>query len=224
MDKCPAKAATCHWCQRIGHFSNQCFSSIVSCDLQDGQPSVPEEDYLDSAYLNTTLTSQVPLTWTTTISVDGLSTTFKIDTGAEVTAISERTFEKLPCRPQLNTPSKTLRGPSSHVLDVAGQFQSKLKHNNNESIQEIYVVKGLKNNLLGLPAITALQLVSRIEPVTSEDRKEEIKRLFPNLFQRLSNFGDEYETKCQTFCFEETYHYHYVKWSKTSWTEWSTWG
>lgn len=116
---------------------------------------------------------------------------FKIDTGAEVTAISDQTYNELPHRPQLNTPSKTLRGPSSRVLEVAGQFKSNLKHKDNESVQEIYVVKGLKNNLLGLPAITALQVVSRIETIT--DRKEEIKGQFPSLFQGLGNLGDEYE-------------------------------
>lgn len=154
-DKCPAKEATCHRCQKKGHYSNQCLSKTVS-ELREQSIA---EDYLDAAYLDTTTLDQKSI-WTTKILLSGLNAVFKIDTGAEVTAISEQTFQKLPHKPQLNTPSKTLRGPSSRVLEVAGQFKSNLKHKNNESVQEVYVVKGLKNNLLGLPAITSLQIVS----------------------------------------------------------------
>ncbi len=63
---------------------------------------------------------------------------FKIDTGAEVTAITEETYAILQ-RPQL-TPAPGL-----------------------------YVIKGLKTNLLGLPAIITLQKLCATEEANDKD-------------------------------------------------------
>jgi hypothetical protein len=38
--------------------------------------------------------------------------TFKLDTGAEVTAVSQETYQMLPDAPPLSTPQRTLCGPS----------------------------------------------------------------------------------------------------------------
>ena len=42
------------------------------------------------------------------------------------------------------------------------QFSGCLKYGKHSSQVTIYVVKGLKNNLLGLSAVTALQLIQRV--------------------------------------------------------------
>ncbi len=43
---------------------------------------------------------------------------------------------------------------------------------------ELYVVKGLKNNLLGLPAITALNLVERVSSVDIMAMQEQFTQVF----------------------------------------------
>lgn len=55
----------------------------------------------------------------------------------------------------------------------------------------MYVIKGLKNNLLGLPTITALNLIARVDAVT--EQKEEIFQRYPSVFNGLGNLGEEYE-------------------------------
>lgn len=45
--------------------------------------------------------------------------------------------------------------PSRHTLGVLGKFKCRLTHGGIVSQQEVFVVKGLKNNLMGLPAITS---------------------------------------------------------------------
>ena len=62
--------------------------------------------------------------------------------------------------PVLKTPVKTLKGPAQHSLEALGQFQGTLKYKTRSSTQTIYVVKGLQNSLLGLPAITSLNFGS----------------------------------------------------------------
>ncbi len=79
---CPAKTATCHKCNRKGHYSSQCFSKT------DG--GTAHEVSLDSAFLGA-VTSNPPTAWTVSLLVGGKKAAFKLDTGAEVTVISEDT-------------------------------------------------------------------------------------------------------------------------------------
>ena len=55
------------------------------------------------------------------------------------------------------------------------------------------MVKGLKTNLLGLPAITALGLAVRVDATTGANPKTEILAKFPGVFHGLGNLGEEYE-------------------------------
>ena len=50
---------------------------------------------------------------------------FKLDTGAQVTAISEKTYAELQPGP-LKKPSKVLYGPAGKTLNVFGQFTAKI--------------------------------------------------------------------------------------------------
>ena len=76
---------------------------------------------------------------------------------------------------------------------MLGQFEQALTYNNKTSQQRIYVVKGLKTNLLGLPGITALQLASRVD--SAEDYHTAILTDYPSLFRGLGDMGEPYETK-----------------------------
>jgi len=80
---------------------------------------------------------------------------FNIDTGAEVTVISEAVWRDIG-QPSLLPSDRTLRGPDTHVLPAQGKFTGKLRTGTQEAEEEIYVVKGLNKPLLGRPAITEL--------------------------------------------------------------------
>jgi len=65
---------------------------------------------------------------------------------------------------------------------------------------ELYVIKGLKNNLLGLPAITSLSLIEKRCTTEFEDKDthsipKEILEQFPEVFKGLGTFREEYEIK-----------------------------
>jgi len=108
-----------------------------------------------------------------------------------VTAISEHTFHGLT-KQKLISPKKVLYGPSRRPLQVIGQFEGKLVHKNNTATQTVYVVNGLKTNLLGLPAITALNLATRVDTTTETPS---IIQMYPTVFQGLRNLGEEYTIK-----------------------------
>ena len=121
-DKCPARDATCHRCQRKGHYSAQCYSKTVSTvrSAEGGSPT----PFLDNAFMDT-VNSGTQNAWFTTIRMGEKETKFKLDTGAEVTAITQETYEHLG-KPQLVASDKVLYGPSQHSLGVLGKFRCSL--------------------------------------------------------------------------------------------------
>ena len=56
-----------------------------------------------------------------------------------------------------------------------------------------YVVKGLKANLLGIPAIEALKLLVRINAV--DEYTNDIYQRFPHLIQGLGTIDEAYQVK-----------------------------
>ena len=108
-----------------------------------------------------------------------------------MTAISEETHQHLG-KPQLHPPGKLLCGPSRQPLQVLGQFLGKLSHEAKVSQQQVFVVKGLKTNLLGLPAITALNLAARVDSANCD---ADIRQRYPKVFEGLGNLGEEFEIK-----------------------------
>ena len=90
--------------------------------------------------------------------------TFKLDTGAEVRAISDTVHWTL--NTPLEQPSKILYGPGRSVLHVLGQ--SLTYHGSRSTLQQLFMIKELKNDLLGLPVITALNLAVQVDFILPE--------------------------------------------------------
>ena len=100
--------------------------------------------------------------------------------------------------PTLLKPCKILKGPGQHPLQV--KFQEMLHHGQNSSLQSIFVMKDLKSNLLGLPALTALNLVVRLDSAYTFL----VQDSFLSVFEGLGNLGEpctiKLQNKCNTLC------------------------
>ena len=92
---------------------------------------------------------------------------------------------------ELKKPSIVLYGPARTPLRVLGQFTGMFKYNETCCKLRVYVVKDLRTNLLGLPAITALNLVARVQSIS--DPKQSIMRKYPKIFTGLGTLGTEYK-------------------------------
>ena len=147
---------------------------------------------MDAAYLDTL--SANGTSWEIQLLLEGTEITCKLDTGAEVTVISEQTYAAIK-KPRLFPPSKSLYGPSRQPLEVIGQFTGSFSHKGKSILHPVFVVKKLKTNLLGLPAISSLKLVARIDNVTQTNTKERWEKQFPTVFQGLGTLGEPYEIK-----------------------------
>ena len=183
--QCPAKDAVCNKCGKRGHFKRVCKSAKVG--VVQREESEPELSSEDDAFLGAIGQSSTDL-WVTKARVNGIFMEFQIDTGAEVTVISERDYKRLG-EVALTPSQRTLRGPNQSLLAAKGQFKGKIRVGKRVAEQTIYVVEGLHKSLLGQPAIQALQLLKRIGAVEKGSRSEE---LFPNLFTGLGKLEEEY--------------------------------
>ena len=198
--KCPAQKVTCFRCHRRGHFKSQCFSQRTSQKVLDKEDKVKgevEEQVEEQVEVETVFLGPVGEgkssregSWMARILVSGQSLPFKIDTGADVTAISEENYKKIQGRRKLTKPSKILRGPSNQPLPIVGEFVGSLTFQGKSEKHQIFVVKG---NLLGIPAIRSMGLV-RVNEITSSF-KDKILVQYPTLFRGLGNLGEPYEIK-----------------------------
>ena len=138
--------------------------------------------------------------WKITLFLNEVPIQFKIDTGAEVSVIPE-TLSK-PFLSILKPSVRNLKGPSKQDLQVCGQFTCSMRLAKESTSQEVYVVKGLDLALVGLPAIEALSLVTRVHTISTS--KENYCFQIPKAFHRsgVFNRGIQHsaEQRCCTLC------------------------
>ena len=184
--QCPAREAICHHCSKKGHFKSMCRSRNTIGDISD---EGEELTFLDTVHSEVAVINGGTKPWTTVIYLNGCATEFKIDTGADVTVIPAIIYEKSRDDP-LASPDRILRGPSQHMLSVAGKFVGNLKASNAIVKQEIYVVKGLQRPLLGRPAIESLGVAIQVSEILAN--KDVVVSKFPHIFKGLGRMTGAY--------------------------------
>ena len=133
--------------------------------------------------------------WVVTLKLNGTLIKFCIDTGAEVTVISEQIHDHAG-RPFLSSPDRTLKGPDAHCLPVKGYFIATLQWGTKETRQRVNVVERLNKPLLGRPAIEKLGLLMCIGAIDQNTSTHVIQQ-FPLLFKGLGKLQGEYKIKLQ---------------------------
>ena len=177
--QCPAKD---HNCNKRGHFRAVCRSPAKVRGVE------ASTDATECAFLGTLSNDgDSHNAWTITLILEGKPITMHIDTGAEVTVISQQTWKSVG-QPELLPSDRTLRGPDRRAISTLGRLTGTFKMGTQQAEEEIYVVKGLSKSLLGRPSISNLGLVKRIATVDSGSSLSP-KDQFPSLFQGLRTIG-----------------------------------
>lgn len=189
--QCPAREEKCNKCHKKGHFARVCRNRVVG--EVETVPDEPTDDE-DRVYLGLVNSGNSENDWITEVKINDQTTQLKIDTGADVTVISESEYAACKNFPPLQLTDKALYGAGMNRLSVKGKFTATLTNSrqNNVSIQDVYVVSGLKSGLLGRTASVALGLVARIDATFSS---EAVIERFPQLFRGLGKLNGEYEIK-----------------------------
>ena len=121
--------------------------------------------------------------------LDNHEVTFNVNTVAEVSLISEKMIKYLKLDPtRLRKPTKILSGVSRKPLDVVSELIVHFAFKGRSSKQTVYVTRKVKNNLLGLPANKALNLVAQVNSV-----EENIQEKYQSLLTGLGTFQSDYK-------------------------------
>ena len=188
---CPAFGAECYICKKKGHFSNVCRNK------RSNQVQLLDDSDTDSetkSFIGTVMTAEGKEdAWNAKVEVNGKWIRFKVDSGADVTAIPS---SRIPKETKLTKTDKKLFGAGHAEIKVKGKFSADLKLQTGKATeQEIYVLEGLREPLLGRPAIKALQMFQRINALDEMPPKTTsngFKKSFPELFTGLGRVSSEY--------------------------------
>ena len=195
-NRCPAEDVTCSACKKKGHFAKVCKSSKRVQSVDDG---LSEDDVSVMTIGETVNMVENNSKWKTNLLIGNHNVNFNLDTGADVTVIPEDIFRRGKLG-RLQGTSKKLFGTDQKGLCVMGEIREKLTLGETCVTEDIYVVKGLKEPLLGRPAIEKLNLFARINDIQSPFKKK-----YPQLFHGLGELEGEYEIQltpnAQPFCY-----------------------
>ena len=192
---CPARNSKCGKCGKIGHWAKCCKTKPKNIHEVECTADEERDEYFFGMVESSQVSSIDCNKWNIELYVNGTPVEFKIDSGADITLIGKKDFDKISTS-ELVKPDILLMGANNQPLNALGMFQCVLENKNKmKSTQVVYVVKDLKMPLLGKPAIESLNILKRTNVVTT-DYKEKIKEKFPKLFTGLGTIkGTEYKIK-----------------------------
>ena len=182
--QCPAKDQLCNNCHKRGHYKAVCRSTAKVGGI--GASSEEKKTVFLGAVTHNTKDDP----WAVEMLLQGKPATLHIDTGAEVTVVTEKVWESLG-QPQLELSDRTLCGPDNRAIPTLGKFTGTFTLGDRQVKSEAYVARGLTKSLLGRPAIQLLELIKRIATIdetTGFSPRDE----FPTLFTGLGKLKGEY--------------------------------
>ncbi len=116
LQQCPAREVICNNCRKKGHYARVCKTKRM-CEMHVA--TVVEDTGEEVAFLGSLSVDANGSPWMTDIHVENLNARFKIDTGADVTAIPEMLYNQGQFS-RLERPTRVLLGPGGTRLDVKG--------------------------------------------------------------------------------------------------------
>ncbi|KAM7293575.1 uncharacterized protein ISCGN_026705 [Ixodes scapularis] len=164
---CPASGQLCRSCGKQGHYASVYLTSkhqerpVTSTAARRARRTAEVEE----VYLGELKDTSAHDAWRITPSVNGISITFKVDTGADVTAIAPRDYNREVMGP-LRKPERALLRPGHQKLSTAGHFQASMKWGGQQVQEDVLVVEGLQEAHLGRPAIRSLGVLPQLLNVT----------------------------------------------------------
>ena len=187
---CKARNSICSTCQGRGHFARACRKDKQNLSaVHSDEPAQEMEDLLFSSIQLGQVTTSASA-WFIDMDLNGQKVSFKVDTGAASTVIGKHTFQQLESSlPRLQSPKHKLYGADSQPIETLGLLTDVTLATSQARITtDVYVLAKDCVNLLGLPDITALDVVKRnnnvaavVQQSTTLRPEDEFREVFSGL-------------------------------------------
>ena len=174
--QCPAVGQLCRKCGKRNHFSKCCKTPTSKVnELRENE---------NTQFVVDSIENESEREWKVQIEVNQTQVQFKIDTGAQISTLSETEFQKLKPKPKLHPVKTNLRGYSGNPIPSKGKCYTEVKYKGITHNMAFFVVPGNRQSLLGLKDCDRLKLVKRVF-VVENDQEKEIPDKYPDVFEGL---------------------------------------
>ena len=102
-----------------------------------------------------------------TLKINGKEVDFTLDTGADVSTLTEKSSESLNL--DLRVPERCLTGADGSKLNVLGVADVSIESTYRSANVPVYVLKGSRRNLLGMPELKQLNLLAVINAMCADE-------------------------------------------------------
>ena len=170
---CPAISRECRACNKIGHFESMCRQKRQDEVVYDQFSSADDAGQTEEYFIGTVTCSDHDDAWFVSLPICGSQVKFKIDTGADISIITQRTFETLARKPTL-LPSNALLCSPGGKIEACGEISVVTTHKDSEYKFKIVIISGeTGTNLLSRSVATQMGLIKRADSV-KETKSNEI--------------------------------------------------
>lgn len=166
--KCPAYGLRCNNCGKLNHYAKLCRSKKISL-LEEQEEQTGTNSTPDTYHITCLTTNEISVnnSYNVHLSIQNISITFLLDTGADTNILSYNTYKNL-CLP-LSLISKSnhrLSTFSGEVIPTVGQCGLSVTYNNKIYKLNFHIVDMSCRNILGRHGCEILNLIKRIHNVT----------------------------------------------------------
>ena len=140
---CPANGPECRVCKKIGHFESMCHQSkrhdevsySISGDYSD------DDDLNGDYYVGTVTCNDQNDAWYVNLPICGAQVKFKIDTSADISVLTQSTYNSLAQKPLLKPSRASLLSPGGRI-EVRGEFDTVAEYKRSEYMFKLVVIGG----------------------------------------------------------------------------------
>jgi hypothetical protein len=213
-EECPARNSKCNKCAKEGHWAKVCKSKRTDGSSEKIKPKsavrqVEDDSRADPFFVATVSQSQTPTDELrrAKVTVDNVAINFQLDPGADVTIITDSIYkENKQTFGKLYPADCNLESASRDSMKCIGIFTARLTYGDRARNANIFVVKGIRQNLLGRGECVGLGLVMRCSQVSAQSTVRPFTE-FPSLFNRLGLLKTPYKIKlrkeAKPFCLSQ---------------------
>ncbi|XP_050510413.1 uncharacterized protein LOC126887113 [Diabrotica virgifera virgifera] len=168
--KCPAYGKACNKCGILNHFSKSCrVKNVKNVEHEDGDSS--SEIFVDNVNLSNNVVacnSSRGSIWEEFLEIEGRKIKTKLDTGADVNIIPLKIFKYVNKQFRVRPTEYILKAFEGTVAKPIGIVNLNCKFKNKEIFEDFVIVEGANQVLIGGQACLHLNLIKRINIVSTD--------------------------------------------------------